>query len=190
MHLVGLGLTPKTPDALLAPAEKLLESFDASADPVPILVEYRLLPHREAPANDAFKYDPPVHTTVHFKTLKVANDGSWFSTPWKLSVKCSAAGLERKEAVLLDGESVNDQNPDMPMTVSLELDALAGDALTCETSGSFSDTATALTALPEGKSKEVKLAAGAPIPIVIDGTQAAGASYTVVAEVEVKSLAP
>jgi hypothetical protein len=191
MHLVGLGLTPKTPDALLQPAEKLLESFEASAEPVPILVEYRLLPKHEAPANDAFKFDPPVHATVQFKTLKVGNDGSWYSTPWKLSVKCSAAGLEKKDVVLLDGQSVDDTNPDVPLTASLDLDGLAGDAFECQASGSFQDVLTSLTALPEGKSPSIKLTPGAqPLPLEISGEQPQGASYKVIAEVEVKSLAP
>lgn len=182
-HLIGLGLTPKTPDALVAAPERLLEAYEMSPEPVPVLVEYRLITGRPLPENARIEYKP-VSTEIRFTTMKVAAEASWGATPWKLSAECRVAHLDRKTTSLLTGQAV-DSGQDWTLKVNLPMDtALAEDTLGCTTSGTYEDIATPRTALPDGTSAPVKLAPGIH-PLKISAANASSA-YTVVAEVEVK----
>jgi hypothetical protein len=91
----GLGLTPKTGDALFAwSIDDIAQKYDTTGNAVPIFVEYRGIPgavidRKSIPWLHAYRVE------FRFKTFTVLNDGAWFFSPsWNAMATCRKNGRE------------------------------------------------------------------------------------------------
>jgi hypothetical protein len=184
LHFVGSGLTPKKKDGLFVQTpEELLNAYEISADPVPIFVEYKLLPRVASPANESFHYDVPKHVTVKFKTLHVENDGAWFSTQWRVSASCSVGSAPPVTAVILDGATVDASKPDTTLNATLALDGFDGEAISCTATGT-SKNFSGESPIAPARSDDVTIGGGTALKISGSATDT---SYSITADLETEA---
>jgi hypothetical protein len=112
-------------------------------------------------------------------------DGSWFSTPWRLRAQCDVHSAEHTASVpLFRGKKV-DAGRQYRVNESIELIALPGDMLECTAGGRFADVFSRGEIAP-GRSTPIRLAAEGRYPIQISGS--GETSYRADATVEVRRV--
>lgn len=142
-RVFGLGLTPTNGQAIFArtPAD-VRASYSTAGPPVPIFVEYRLIPGLPAPARAGIVWATPVTVEVIYDRIDVIEDGTWGGTPWYVQAFCACNGADahlRDDHALPPGTRVEDGRS-YTMNWHTNLTVVDGDRVDCGLRGTFQDT--------------------------------------------------
>lgn len=159
LHFVGSGLVPKSGDGLFARTpNEVLSAYQIASAPVPIMVEYRLIPRRPVPMNQALGYELPMRVTIRFRGLRVQEDGSWGTTPWMLQARCSAGSGPFVLVPIISDRVKGGQTYSLNQNITLE--GNRGDPVECYADGTYQD-AIAHGQIAPGRSAPTPLSPGA-----------------------------
>ncbi len=164
MSTVGRGLRPRSGEAVFARDAAAVEAaYVADGPPVPIFVDYRVIPRPQAGALAATAITGPetVAYTMRFELLSVVEDGTLGTSTWELRPWCKVAGeevpLEAAERPVWRSSEVDTATYRIGLTEHVR--AAVGDVIECGTGGLEREDGEELA---RGSFRVVAAAAGQP----------------------------